>query len=140
MKKVRLFLSTGVAAAAMLFFTGTGIAAEHEHAMKVGKTGDVTFDKETKVGDLTLKPGRYMLQHRIEGREHVVHFTEWSQRTPWSPITLRDYAKADAGEAECGVEELNKTVAETTIWTTDEGNGVRVTKVEIAGENVAHMF
>ena len=64
----RRFLPSLLVATATLWInTSAAIAAEHEHAMKVGKTGEVTFDKETKVGDVTLKPGRYKFQHRVEG-------------------------------------------------------------------------
>ena len=62
MKNKRLLLSISVAAAALWYTGAVAIAAEHEHAMKVGKTGEITFDKETQVGDVTLKPGRYKLR------------------------------------------------------------------------------
>ena len=139
MKTRRLLLSIAVAAAALLFYTGASvIAAEHEHAMKVGKTGEVTFDKETKIGDLTLKPGHYKFNHRVEGSDHFVHFTEWTNPIPNS--TLRTTEKAHPGEVKCGIEQLSKKVSQTTIYTTDEGNGARITKVEVEGENVTHVF
>lgn len=138
MKTRRLLLSLSVAAAALLFYTGTAaIADEHEHAMKVGKTGDITFDKETKVGDMTLSPGRYKFQHRVEGSDHFVHFTEWTK-------PIRDYEsgapKAHPGETKCRIEQLNKKVSQTTVFLETEGTTQRVAKVEVAGENVAHLF
>lgn len=139
MKTLRLLLSLSAAAAVLLYTGATTIAAEHEHALKVGKTGEVNFDKETKVGDMTLKPGRYKFDHRAVGSSHFVHFTEWTQKGTY---TYRDLTapKAHPGEVQCRVEELSKKVSQTTIYTTAEGNAERVTKVEVAGENVAHLF
>ena len=139
MKTRRLLLSISVAAAALLFYTGTpAVAADHEHAMKVGKTGEVTFDKETKIGDLTLKSGHYKFNHRVEGSDHFVHFTEWTNPVP--NTILRTTEKAHPGEVKCRIESLSKKIAGTTIYTTDEGNGARITRVEVEGENVAHVF
>ena len=141
MKTRRLLLSTSAFAAALLLYTGAAaIAAEHEHAMKVGKTGEVTFDKETKVGDITLRPGRYKFQHRVEGSDHFVRFTEWTKPFYGATTLFRDTEIAQPGEVKCGIEQLSKKVLQTTIYTIDEGNGARITKVEVEGENVAHIF
>ena len=44
MKNARLLLSIPIAAAALLFYTGsTAIAQQHDHEMKVGKTGEVSI-------------------------------------------------------------------------------------------------
>ena len=135
---IRRFLPALLVAAAMLFFnSGAAVAAEHEHALKVGKTGEVTFSKETKVGDMTLKPGRYKFQHRVEGDDHFVHFTEWTK--PY-PAGSTGAPKAHPGEMKCRIEPLNKKVSATTIFTVDEGAFQRLTKVEVGGENVAHVF
>ena len=133
----RFLPSLLVAAAVLLFYSGAAIAAEHEHALKVGKTGEVAFDKETKVGDMTLKPGRYKFQHRVEGDDHFVHFTEWTK--PY-PAGSTGTPKAHPGEMKCRIEPLSKKVSRTTIYTVDEGALRRLTKVEVGGENVAHVF
>jgi hypothetical protein len=138
--KTRHLLLTLAAAAIAWIYTGTAaVAQEHDHAMKVGKTGEVTFDKETKVGDVTLKPGRYKFQHRVEGSDHFVHFTEWTKSGP-GPITVSTAPKAHPGEVKCSVEPLNKKVAATTLYLTTEGDAMRITKVEVEGENVAHVL
>jgi hypothetical protein len=137
MKNARLLLSLSIAAAAFLYTSAMAIAAEHEHAMKVGKTGEVAFSQETRVGDLTLKPGRYQLQHRVEGSDHFIHFTELVKNTPLYPTSA---PKAHPGEMKCRLEPMDKKVSQTTIYTTAEGKAERITRVEIAGENVAHLF
>jgi hypothetical protein len=122
-----------------LFYTGIAARAQdHEHAMKVGKTGEITFDKVTKVGDVTLKPGRYRFQHRAEGSDHFVHFTEWTKPLPYNQTS--GTPKAHPGEVKCRLETLNKKVASTTVFLTTDGDGMRVTKIEVGGENVAHLL
>lgn len=137
--KGTLFWISAVAVTASMWYLGavTGaVAAEHEHTIKVGKTGEVRFDSEVRVGDMTLKPGRYKFQHRVEGSDHFVHFTEWTkQRLPEETGT----PKAHPGEVKCTLEPLNKKVSQTTIYSSTEG-GNHVIKVEVAGENVAHVF
>ena len=66
-----------------------------------------------------------------------MHFTEWTK--PY-PAYTSGAPKAHPGETKCRIEELSKKVSQTTVYTTDEGNGAKVTKVEVAGENVAHLF
>jgi|DewCreStandDraft_4_1066084.scaffolds.fasta_scaffold05139_14 hypothetical protein len=137
MKDRRFILALLVAVATLLLYSGTAIAAQHEHALKVGKTGEVTFDKETRVGDLAFKPGRHKFQHRVEGSEHFVHFTEWTKSHPTGSSGT---PKAHPGEVKCRIEPLSKKVSQTRIYTVDEGAFSRLTKVEVGGENVAHLF
>lgn len=137
MMKRRFLPSLLIAAATLLIYSGAAIAAEHEHQLKVGKTGEVTFHKETKVGDMTLKPGRYKFQHRVEGDDHFVHFTEWTKPYPAGGTGA---PMAHPGEMKCKIEPLSKKVSQTTIYTVDEGAFQRLTKVEVGGENVAHVF
>lgn len=141
MKNGHLLSSIAVAAAALFYIGAAAIAAEPEHAMKVGKTGEVIFDKETKVGDLTLKSGRYHLQHRVEGSDHFVHFTEWTKPNPAYPSQpTSGQLKAHPGETKCKLEMLDKKASQTQVFLQAEGPTQRVVKVEVRGENVAHLF
>lgn len=106
-------------------------AEKGEKAIKVGKKGDVKFDVETLVGDLRLKPGRYQIQHRTDGPDHFVHFTE---------VTKTGSTVAHPGEVKCRLETLDHKVSATAVYTRPEGASERVTKVLIGGENVAHLF
>jgi hypothetical protein len=85
------------------------------------------------VGGLKLEPGRYKIQHRVEGADHFVHFTEVTKASGGATV-------GHPGEVRCSVEPLDKKVRATAVYTTKEGEAQRVTKVEIAGENVAHLF
>ncbi len=146
MKKNRFWLLAFAAITWLQLSTAaSAVAAQHEHGtstrdqvLKVGKNGDVTFSNETKVGDLALKPGRYQLQHRVDGSDHFVHFTEVTKEPYYK--TGGGIPKAHPGEVKCKLEPLGKKVSQTKVYSTKENGGYRVTRVEVAGENVAHLF
>ena len=115
-------------------------AAAGEQALKVGKKDDVDFDVRTAVGDMTLEPGRYRLQHRVDGADHFVHFTEVTKDIPHHSGTGGGAAKAHPGEVKCRLEPLDKKASVTRVYRRVEGEGARVTRVIIRGENAAHLF
>ncbi len=113
-------------------------AAKDEQTLKVGKKADLEFGVETAVGEMWLKPGRYQIQHRVDGADHFVHFTEVTKALPSGSAGGRPIAHP--GEVKCRLEPLEKKASTTTVYTTKEGEGRRVVKVLIDGENVAHVF
>jgi len=139
MKKNRIVGLVVTVAAMLLLYAGSVVAGEKEHTLKVGKKGDITFDRETRVGDLTLKPGRYFFQHRTEGEDHFVHFTEVTKASPYS-TAVGGAPKAHPGEVKCQLETLPSKLSRTTLFYNDEGGVRRLTRIEVAGENVAHLF
>jgi hypothetical protein len=149
---MKRFTQPTIAAPGVLMMAASTAAAQHQHGMgghqmptavpedalakaeknlKVGKKGEVKFDRETLFGELRLKPGRYQIQHRTEGGDHFIRIAELSQNGG---------AGAQAGEVKCQVEALDKKVSATTLHTRPEGAAVRVTRVLIGGENAAHVF
>jgi hypothetical protein len=124
---------------ASLMFISVATAASQQ-SIKAGKKGEITFDRDTKVGDITLKPGHYQIQHRVEGSDHLVRFTEFKrvhhQFQSWSgPSGL-----AHLGEVKCSVEPLQAEVSQTRVMLNTTDGERRITRIEIAGENVAHVF
>lgn len=107
---------------------------EHHAKVEVGNKGEVSFNVETGVGDLMLKPGSYQFQHRVENGEHFVRFTELSK----SPAGTRP--KDMAGEVKCAIEPAGEGFSRTAIFSTVEGGMNRVTRIEVKGENVVHVF
>ena len=147
--------STWIAVVAgLLLGAGALTAAQHEHQttqLAVGPKGDVTFTTETRIADITLKTGRNYIEHRVEGTlqprrvaGHYVHFTqvtaEEHQKRQGARAAIGEYTVAHPGEIQCELEALTKKTSKTTIFTTT-GNGIpRITRIEIAGEDVAHIF
>ena len=139
MKHIRLLLSIPIAAVLLHYTGAAAIAQQHKHEIKVGKTGEITFDKETEVGDMTLKPGRYQFQHRVEGTDHFVHFTEWTKINPASPNIITS-PKAHPGEVKCRLEDLGSKASQTRVFLDTGGATQRIFRVEVAGEHVAHLL
>jgi len=110
--------------------------------LKVGRADDVAFDREIHVGEVTLQPGKYRLQHRVEGEEHFVRFEALTTTTPSAQKLATGMAvpAATAGEVKCRVEPLAAKAKDTTLHLLNEEAGQRLTKVLIRGENVAHVF
>jgi len=116
----------------------TAVGEPREQELKVGKKGDIQFNEETIVGDLRLKAGRYQIQHRVDGADHLMHFTELTKGLPsgvggGSP-------KSHPGEVKCRLEPLDKKASRTTVFVVQEGGARRVTRILVAGENVTHAF
>ena len=148
--------STRIAVVALALLSGSlsGAAQPHPQAPTLAggnHNDEVTFTKETRIGDVTLKLGRYYIDHRVEGtlrprrvEAHYIHFTEITpevnQRRQAARNALKGSAVAHPGDIECALEALTKPASKTTVVTTEENGVPRITRIEIAGENVAHIF
>jgi hypothetical protein len=145
--------NTWIAILAVLLAAGALSAMQHDHkttTLAVGQKGDITLTTETMIADITLKPGRYYIEHRVEGTVqprrvagHFIHFTEVTPKEHQRRQAVRDaleYTVAHPGEIECELEALGKKASKTTIVTTTENGIRRITRIEIAGEDVAHIF
>lgn len=145
MKKLRFMLAVAIVLSGMVM---SAVAQDHQHMpmaqqpaaqhnhenmptgqqLKIGKKGEVSFSQPTKVGEVLLPAGSYRFVHRVTGDDHFVQFT---QTSPGS----RDF-----GEVKCQIETLSKKASQTAITTRDEDGVPRITRIEVAGENVAHVF
>ena len=117
---------------------GTG-----EQGLKVGKEDDITLTSVTKVGSLTLQPGHYILQHRVKHGEHAVHFVKFIPYGGGEPGKGRPYypfSATEVGEQQCKLEPLTTPATQTNVFFVDDDGTQRITRIEIKGENVAHLF
>lgn len=117
-------------------------AEPRERELTVGKKGDIEFGKETIVGELRLKPGRYQFQHRVEGAEHFVRFEALTTTTPSAQKlgTGMPLPAGTAGEVKCRVEPLATKARDTTLHLLNEEAGQRLTRLLVRGEDMAHVF
>jgi hypothetical protein len=122
--------------------TASAAAQQKERAYKVGKKGEVTLAQQTKVGDKTLEPGTYLVQHRVSHGDHFVRLIELKQVEAQSDDggnythTERD----KVGEMKCRLEPAAGPIKETTVYTVTDGGVLRVTKIAIKGEDVLHVL
>ncbi len=126
------------AAAAVLFYTGTVLASDHQHVLKVGKSDEVIFSAVTKVGSATFNPGKYKLQHRVNGTDHFIHFTQMTKTNPNIPSYSNEMAHP--GEVRCEIEMTQKKFSQTRLLFEKEGDAMRLLRIEVAGENGAHIL
>ena len=122
----------------MLFFQVTlamSFALGAKQQIIVGKTGVFTLASATKVGSLTLQPGRYLLQHREErSAGHAMHFVGFS------PLYHGGIEPSQRFEQKCKVVPLPAKATRTRIFLVKTNGGEQITRIEIKGENVAHVF
>ena len=110
-------------------------AASREQKVKVGKTVDVTFRGAMIVGDVMFAPGTYELQHRGHGTAHFMRFEALTRTVKGHMLPSgRVY------ELACQLVTLPRTSRKTTLQIVSEDAGQRLRRLEIRGENVAHVF
>ena len=137
MRKSWLFALVA-AMVASLFLINVATAADQQ-VIKIGKKGEAVFSEPTQIGDVTLKPGHYRFQHRVEGNDHLVSFTEL-RMSQGNHVTGSQLGTKESGEIKCRVEPIDKKASQTAVFLNTEGGVRRITRIEIAGENVAHVF
>ena len=115
----------------MLAFAKAGLAVHDEDpgdpSFKIGKNGEVNLKTDVRIGETILKKGKYTVQHRIEANDHMFVFLDLKHE---QTIVIRSKA----------VFPGEKT-SESVIHAKEEKDrSARVTKIEMAGENVDHVF
>lgn len=138
MKNRWLLLSRVVMVAAIVMLGITIAAAADQQVIKIGKKGEVVFDQPTQVGDVALPPGHYILQHRVSGDDHFVKFV--SAKAGATMTMTMPMGETTSKEIKCTVEPLNQKVTQTAVHIDTSSGSRKVTRIEVAGENVAHVF
>jgi hypothetical protein len=116
-----------------------------DQTMKTGKKGEITLKQATKIGDITLQPGTYVVQHRVSGNDHFVRFIELKklQELNVAPETMGWYTytqENNAGEVKCQVKPAAGAIEATTVTIATDSGSPRITQVAIKGENVLHVL
>ena len=116
----------------------SAFAADRKQQVKVGKQGDITFQVETRVGDFTLRPGRYFIRHKMRGDDHFIEFTEVSKG---QGKNAGGFPISPPVEVKCRLRPTERKVRGTIIIYADSETGIRqIETVLVSGENVAHDF
>jgi len=139
--KALLFIALSCA----LLWTISAAAAQGQKELKTGKEGEITLTQPTKVGDVTLQPGTYVVQHRVSDKQHFVRFMQLEKlrelnltpaATGWYTYTKEN----NAGEIKCRVEPAGTKAQETVVDIASENGAPRITRVAIKGEDDWHIF
>ena len=118
---------------------------QKEEVMKAGKEGEITLTQPTQVGDITLQPDTYVVQHRAAGNEHFIRFMQIKKLHDLNvaPETAGWYTYTEennVGEIKCRVEPAGATAQATTVDVVNENGVPRITRVQIKGEDDWHIF
>jgi hypothetical protein len=112
MQKRWLSAVMAVVVTGILLLSVTVVSAADEQVVKVGKKGEIMFSQDTQVGDLTLKAGHYQMQHRVDGTDHMIHFTELKGgHNPYYPSGPT--GTAHPGEVKCRLEPMSAKAKQT---------------------------
>lgn len=127
------------AAVILMAFPLAGDAGAEDNALQAGEQGHIRLGGVVVAGDLTLRPGTYRIQHVAEGGKHFVRFTRVGWRRDLSAKSPRRVAAVEA-EVICEMHMLPEPVGTTRFFITNEGGRSLLTKVEVQGEHMAHLF
>ena len=119
-----------------MFSLASTVQAADDYPMKSGKMAEISLSSRTRAGNLVLPAGTYRIQHQVKGSNHFIDFTGLARSDHSNPGILTGYS----GKAECRFDPLPDKVKRTAVGTTEENGVRRVTRIEIAGESVAHLF
>lgn len=151
MPRIAVFALGSLALGRVALLVALPLTAQHTHApagaqpeasetreqrVKSNTKGEVEFRAETMLGELRLAPGRYRIEHRLQGDDHLVHFTRVSEGPKPSPDGDRA-AKAEASDLaiRCRVEPVEKK-GSLTVFTLPRDGKAWVTRVRIAEETI----
>jgi len=104
--------------------------APREQRFKADKKGEVRLTVETRVGELRLRPGRYRVEHRVDGPDHFVYFTESSDERNRLGGIGGSEPQARQVAIKCRVSPAD-TKDSATVFTVQEGLGALLTRVLI---------
>lgn len=132
-----------IATSAMLIFLlgilGLPALAQHQDMVRIGKKGVVPINTPVRVGDALLKPGRYQIQHVMEGQDHVIVFKPLLHARP--PEYVETASEKGTIRMKCKVEPLGEKAKYGLIrWGKNAAGETTVEEVQIQGENVKHVF
>lgn len=125
---------------AMLLLIAPSLAAAAPEPVPIGKNGDVELSKPARIGDVTLQPGFYRLQHQEQDGNHVLVV---KQRTA-ERRGRQSYGVGPGTEiarVPCQVVPLDKKTSGTELHLRNEPDGsTAITQIRIRGERSSHVL
>jgi hypothetical protein len=136
MKRIcRLILA--VLAVSIMFGSVLASAADKLWPGKVESKANIWLSSKTRFSGFALPAGQYQFQHRVDGSVHSMNFIQLRAGTsPQSPSTH----KLVPVSVRCRLEPLQARATQTAFYSVPEGGVSRAMRLEIKGENMAHIF
>ncbi len=127
-KTTRFWLAVSAAVMLLCLFSAFGIADDSQE-MDVSKQGKWTFSTDHKVGDQTLKPGDYEVNHRARGSDHFIHFTSVDKSSAEVVVPVQ-----------CKLEPSGRKMKESRALIVTEAGVKRIVNLKVRGNNAAFVF
>lgn len=116
-----------IAIIAMLIAGVAAFAVDNNNAaFGVGKTRNVTFNNDVKVGDIVLTAGEYKVLHLMEGSEHTLVF--------------KSATNVEKVRVKCSMVQLAKKATDNTTEYKKVGNEQVLTALTFRGDTYKHTF
>lgn len=117
-----------VAIIAMLVAGVAAFAADNNNAAAfgVGKTRNVTFNNDVKIGDKVLAAGEYKVLHLMEGEEHTLVFKSMTNQ--------------EKARVKCSMKKLEKKADDSLTEYKTVGNERILTALVFRGDFYKHTF
>ena len=101
-----------------------------EQTFKIAANGEVKFGEDVRFGDVLIKKGKYVLEHRIDGERHLIVLSAVTK----AGATVATYSTVTETLA------AKVPVKKSALYAAEGKDRVlRVTVVQIAGENLDHL-
>ena len=128
-----------LAVVAVAALVGSTFASEADKLFpgKVEGKAEIRLSSRTRFSGFALPPGRYVVEHRVDGTEHTMDFI---QVRAGNTLRSANTHKVVPVRVRCRLEPLPGKAARTTFYAVAEGDANRAIKLEIKGERVAHIF
>ena len=115
-----------IAAVAIIMMFVLGVAFAADPTFGVGKTRNITFNNDLKVGDKVLPAGEYKVLHLMEGTEHTLVF--------------KSLMNVEKVRVKCNMVQLNKKADETFAEYKTVGSDHILAAIVFRGDNFRHEF
>lgn len=116
-----------MAASIVMLFSASAIKA-NQHESKMNKV-EIQLLTSAHVGDTVLPAGKYFFMHQVSGGQHVATFVSENGNVTKTNTAVK-----------CTNEALKEKVTQTSVIVEKIGGVDTLTRIEVAGENVAHVF
>ncbi len=118
---------------------GSQLFAQQTNDLMVGKTGKLHIGSSVRVGNTSLKPGMYQVQHVTEGEAHLIVFR--TIKMGYKSNMGNQALGQEVARVKCRIEPVGQRWKHTKLHLERSGSGEKVVReVQIAGEDVLHKL
>lgn len=126
----RFTLACLTATALFLVLPTIGVAGAKDQSLKVNKTDTVTYQTAYRIGDSTLQPGVYKVEHRVaDSGNHFLYFTPKSHS-----------GQQVVEPVQCELEPAGKKISQTRTDIIADNGVQEIVRIRVQGNNAAFVF